>query len=156
LVGPENVDPDKEPANPPPARGWLRPGSGFLGLPWILGLAAITVIPLAIYVISYIPWIALGNQWFTGYPAGHTGQTFIALQQSMYEYHNYLRATHPASSPWWAWPLRPEAGLVRAERLCRRDDGRHLLTRVTSCCSGSRSRPCCGRPGWRGADAAWH
>ena len=23
----------------------------------------------------------------------------------MYDYHNYLRATHPASSPWWAWPL---------------------------------------------------
>ncbi len=105
LVGPANIDPEKEPANPPPARGWLRPGSGFLGLPWILGLAAISVIPLAIYVISYIPWIALGNQWFPGYPQGHTGQTFIALQQSMYEYHNYLRATHPASSPWWAWPF---------------------------------------------------
>ena len=23
----------------------------------------------------------------------------------MYSYHNELRATHPASSPWWAWPL---------------------------------------------------
>ena len=23
----------------------------------------------------------------------------------MYDYHNYLRATHPASSPWWAWLL---------------------------------------------------
>jgi hypothetical protein len=23
----------------------------------------------------------------------------------MYDYHNNLRATHPASSPWWAWPL---------------------------------------------------
>ena len=23
----------------------------------------------------------------------------------MYEYHNNLRATHAASSPWWAWPV---------------------------------------------------
>jgi hypothetical protein len=23
----------------------------------------------------------------------------------MYDYHNNLRATHPASSPWWAWPF---------------------------------------------------
>ena len=23
----------------------------------------------------------------------------------MYNYHNNLRAAHPASSPWWAWPL---------------------------------------------------
>jgi hypothetical protein len=52
-----------------------------------------------------VPWIDLGNQWVAGVPAGHTGQTFIDLQKSMYEYHNYLRATHPASSPWWAWPL---------------------------------------------------
>ena len=27
---------------------------------------AITAIPLVVYVISYIPWINLGNQWFTG------------------------------------------------------------------------------------------
>ena len=94
-----------EPASPPPPSGWLRPGSGFLGLPWLLALVVIVVVPLAVYVISYIPWINLGNQWFTGYPPGHTGQTFLDLQVSMYDYHNYLRATHPASSPWWAWPL---------------------------------------------------
>ena len=37
--------------------------------------------------------------------AGHTGQTLIDLTKSMYDYHNNLRATHPASSPFWAWPL---------------------------------------------------
>jgi len=94
-----------DPAAPPPPSGWLRPGSGFLGLPWLLGLGVIVAIPLVVYVISYIPWINLGNQWFTGYPPGHTGQTFLDLQISMYDYHDYLRATHPASSPWWAWPL---------------------------------------------------
>ena len=104
ATGP-HVDSEREPASPPPDRGWLRPGSGLLGLPWLLAFAAITVVPLIVYTLSYIPWIDLGNQWIAGVPAGNTGQTFIDLQKSMYEYHNYLRATHPASSPWWAWPL---------------------------------------------------
>ncbi|HYI22745.1 MAG TPA: phospholipid carrier-dependent glycosyltransferase, partial [Candidatus Limnocylindrales bacterium] len=94
-----------EPASPPPPRGWLRPGSGALGLPWLLGLAAITLIPLAIYGASYLPWIELGNRWTDTFPSGNFGQTFLDLQKSMYEYHNNLRAAHAASSPWWAWPL---------------------------------------------------
>lgn len=107
LAAVQSEPPDSvvEPESPPAPRGWLRPGSGFLGLPWILALLAITLVPLAVYVVSYIPWIDLGNQWFAGFPAGHTGQTFLDLQKSMYEYHNNLRATHPAQSPWWAWPL---------------------------------------------------
>jgi predicted membrane-bound dolichyl-phosphate-mannose-protein mannosyltransferase len=105
LTRADRVDPEREPAAPPPPRGWLRPGSGLLGMPWLLGLGAILVIPLVVYVASYYPWIELGNQWVKGLPAGHTGQLFLDLQNSMYEYHNYLRATHPASSPWWAWPF---------------------------------------------------
>ncbi len=100
-----HVDSAREPASPPPDRGWLRPGSGFLGLPWLLALGAITLIPLVVYTLSYIPWINLGNQWIAGIPADNHGQTFLDLQRSMYSYHNELRATHPASSPWWAWPL---------------------------------------------------
>jgi hypothetical protein len=46
----------------------------------------------------------MGNYWLT-IPEGQSGQNLIDLQRSMYDYHNYLRATHPASSPWWAWPL---------------------------------------------------
>ena len=99
------VDEGETPADPPAPRGWLRPGSGFLGLPWLLALGAITVIPIIVYAISFIPWIELGNRWTTDFPAGHTGQTFLDLQRSMYDYHNNLRATHPASSPWWAWLL---------------------------------------------------
>ena len=92
-------------AGDPPRRGWLRPGSGPLGLPWLLALGAITVLPLAIYALSYLPWIELGNRWTADFPAGHTGQTFLELQRSMYDYHQYLRATHAAASPWWAWPI---------------------------------------------------
>ena len=94
-----------EPAAPPPPRGWLRPGSGLLGIPWLASLAALTLIPLMIYALSYVPWIELGNRWTETIPAGNTGQTFLDLQRSMYDYHNNLRATHAASSPWWAWPL---------------------------------------------------
>jgi 4-amino-4-deoxy-L-arabinose transferase-like glycosyltransferase len=93
-------------AEPPAPRGWLRPGSGFLGLPWLLALGAILIVPIVVYVISYVPWINLGNHWgLPFFPAGTDGQAFLDLQKSMYDYHNNLRATHPASSPWWAWLL---------------------------------------------------
>jgi protein-O-mannosyltransferase-like protein len=100
------VTADETPAEPPAPRGWLRPGSGFLGLPWLLALGAILIVPVGVYVISYIPWINLGNHWgLPFFPGGTEGQAFLDLQKSMYDYHNNLRATHPASSPWWAWLL---------------------------------------------------
>ncbi len=40
--------------------------------------------------------------------AGHRvtrARPWLDLTASMYDYHNNLRATHAASSPWWAWPL---------------------------------------------------
>jgi hypothetical protein len=40
-----------------------------------------------------------------GWPSGHTGQTLWGMTQAMYNYHNNLRSSHPASSPWWAWPM---------------------------------------------------
>lgn len=99
-------DDEAAPADPPAPRGWLRPGSGFLGLPWLLALGALAVIPVAVYLVSYIPWINLGNHWgLPFFPGGTQGQGFLDLQRSMYDYHNGLRATHPASSPWWAWLL---------------------------------------------------
>ncbi len=89
----------------PPPDGWLRPGWR-LGLPWLWVLACVAIIPIVVYVVSYWPWVELGNVWFAGFPADHTGtDTFLALQKRMYDYHNNLRATHAASSPWWAWPF---------------------------------------------------
>ena len=40
--------------------GWLRPGR-FGGLPWLFTLGCLTLLPLVVYIISYAPWIALGN-----------------------------------------------------------------------------------------------
>ncbi|MEP7360125.1 MAG: phospholipid carrier-dependent glycosyltransferase [Chloroflexota bacterium] len=100
------IENDQTPADPPAPRGWLRPGSGPLGVSWLLALGAILLVPVAVYLISYIPWINLGNHWgLPFFPAGTQGQGFLDLQRSMYDYHNNLRATHPASSPWWAWLL---------------------------------------------------
>lgn len=88
----------------PSGPGWLSPGR-MVGVPWLLALGCLVAIPVVVYVISYAPWVALGNQFWKGSPAGHTGQTLWDLTLQMYGYHNNLRATHAASSPWWAWPL---------------------------------------------------
>ena len=70
----------------------------------LVGLALVAV-PLGVYLLSYLPWAALGNQIVPGWPPGNTGQTLIDLTESMYRYHDTLRVAHAASSPWWAWPL---------------------------------------------------
>ncbi|TAJ98907.1 MAG: phospholipid carrier-dependent glycosyltransferase [Chloroflexota bacterium] len=91
-----------EPAAPAP-RGWLRLGAGF-GLPAAWIVACLIVLPVALYVVSYIPWALMEqHQLFTGWPANHDDQTLIELTGSMYAYHNNLSSAHAASSPWWAW-----------------------------------------------------
>ena len=92
-----------EAPSPPPDGGCVRVGDG---VAVALALACVAIIPIVVYVPSYWPWVQLGNLWSAGFPADHTGtDTFLALQQRMYDYHNNLRATHAASSPWWAWPF---------------------------------------------------
>lgn len=88
----------------PSTPGWLSPGR-LVAVPWLLGLGCLVVVPLVVYVISYVPWVALDNQLWKGFPSDHSGQTLWDLTLQMYGYHNNLRATHAASSPWWAWPL---------------------------------------------------
>jgi dolichyl-phosphate-mannose--protein O-mannosyl transferase len=55
------------------------------------------VIPLAIYLASYLPW-------FGGRTAPY-GWNLWELTQQMYWYHSSLTAPHCAGSPWWSWPL---------------------------------------------------
>ena len=87
------------------AEGWLRPG-WLAGVPVVWMVACLVALPVVVYVISYIPWALMGNnQLVPGWPPGHTGTTLLDLTASMYRYHNELSAAHPASSPWWAWPM---------------------------------------------------
>jgi hypothetical protein len=114
-------------APPDPApEGWLRLGAG-AGLPAAWTAFCLALLPLAVYVVMYIPW-AMPSQAQTAstgplpaiacwqidpasqlcadaWPAGHTGQNLPNLTSAMYTYHNDLRDSHPAASPWWAWPL---------------------------------------------------
>ena len=66
--------------------------------------------------MSYIPWAMIENHRIIAattifgitiptWPPGHTGQTLLDLTGQMYAYHNGLTSAHPASSPWWAWPI---------------------------------------------------
>jgi dolichyl-phosphate-mannose-protein mannosyltransferase len=51
-------------------------------------------IPLAVYVISYLPWMGQGHK-LTDLPE-HT--------KAIWSYHAGLRATHPYFSNWYTWP----------------------------------------------------
>ncbi len=91
------------PPSPPPSAAWLRPGAQY-GLPVVWMVLSLLVLPVAIYIASYLPWAFVENhQLFPGWPPGHTGQTLLDLTGAMYAYHNGLTAPHAASSPWWAW-----------------------------------------------------
>ncbi|MBI5441900.1 MAG: phospholipid carrier-dependent glycosyltransferase [Deltaproteobacteria bacterium] len=61
-------------------------------------LVAFVAIPGAIYVASYLPYLALPGP-------GHDLAGLVAYQRKMLDYHRTLHATHPFSSPWWSWPL---------------------------------------------------
>ena len=79
------------------------------------------------------------HQIFAGWPPGHTGQTLLDLTRQMYGYHNGLTAAHPASSPWWAWPMNLKPVWFYQESLGERDRGgalrrgqpRHLVDRAS-------------------------
>ena len=102
--GPDDPRRRLEPAAEPPD-GWLRPG-WLLGLPVVWLGVCLLVIPVAVYVASYVPWAWIENhRIIDGWPAGATGQTLLELTGQMYAYHNELSSGHAASSPWWAWPL---------------------------------------------------
>ncbi len=78
--------------------------AAFSGEALLVGFALVAL-PLGVYLLSYVPWAALGNQIVPGWPVGNTGQTLVDLTASMYRYHDTLRVAHAASSPWWAWLL---------------------------------------------------
>lgn len=54
---------------------------------------ALAVIPLLVYLVTYVPYFRLG----------HSLGDLWGLQQSMYDYHAHLTAGHPYSSAWYEW-----------------------------------------------------
>ena len=106
AAAPAPDDPSRllDPPGEPPD-GWLRPGR-LLGVPVVWMVLCLVALPVGVYVFTYLPWAMIENhQIVAGWPPGHTGQTLLDLTGQMYGYHNGLTAAHPASSPWWAWPM---------------------------------------------------
>lgn len=66
-------------------------------------LGFFVLIPLAIYLLSYIPYYIVENAYIKDL------KTFIEWQQYMYNYHNNLVATHPYSSMWYTWPITKQS-----------------------------------------------
>lgn len=63
------------------------------------------IIPIAIYLLSYIPFYIVENAYIKDI------KTFIEWQQYMYKYHHDLVATHPYSSMWYTWPITKQSVL---------------------------------------------
>jgi len=61
-------------------------------------ILAFVVIPAAIYMLSYLPFM------MTDAPGYGLADVF-RLQNYMYKYHHTMQITHPFSSVWWEWPI---------------------------------------------------
>jgi dolichyl-phosphate-mannose-protein mannosyltransferase len=55
---------------------------------------AFAALPLAIYVLSYVPWMR----------QGHALGDLPELQRAIFRYHADLQAQHPYFSAWYTWP----------------------------------------------------
>ena len=83
---------------------WHRPGE-MAGFAWAWAGACLVIVPLTIYALSYLPYVALGHPW-AGPDAGPGyGWSVDQLHRQMFGYHFNLTAGHASSSPWWSWPL---------------------------------------------------
>lgn len=58
-------------------------------------VVAFMLMAILVYFLTYIPDML----------AGRSIVNVLGLQGGMFDYHSKLTATHPFSSPWWAWPL---------------------------------------------------
>jgi hypothetical protein len=67
------------------------------GLNAVFLFFAFAIVPIGIYLASYL-------HWFGGNTAPY-GWSMWDLTQQMYWYHSGLTSPHPAASPWWSWPL---------------------------------------------------
>ena len=59
-----------------------------------LTTVAFAVLPVSLYVLSYVPWMR----------QGHALSDLWPHQVAIWRYHSELRATHPYFSKWYTWP----------------------------------------------------
>lgn len=69
-----------------------------------LAALAFLVLPGAVYLLSYLPWMAQAHPH--GAAAwGERVLDVVRAQRDIWSYHANLRATHAYFSPWWTWPF---------------------------------------------------
>lgn len=80
-------------------------------------IVSFVIIPLTIYVASYIPIMMNPNAKLYYEHEDKNGEkiceyvqitdvkSFIKYQQAMYHYHSTLKASHPYTSKWYEWPI---------------------------------------------------
>ena len=61
----------------------------------LLTAMAFVVLPLALYVLSYLPFMLQQHKDI---------EFVVKWQREIYRYHKNLNATHPYFSAWWTWP----------------------------------------------------
>jgi dolichyl-phosphate-mannose-protein mannosyltransferase len=68
---------------------------------------AFVILPPALYVLSYVPWMR----------QGHSLWEVVTVQKAVWTYHATLNATHPYFSTWYTWPLlyRPTLYYFKAD-----------------------------------------
>ena len=91
----------------PTGDGPVIPGGAHWLSYLVVAIAALMVIPAAIYVASWYPFFARGQF--------HNMADLIDYQKASYIYHATLKATHPFGSPWWSWPILSRPVLYYAE-----------------------------------------
>ncbi len=97
----------------------------------VLAFGAILAISTGAYSLSWVPDLVRQSP---DPNEVHTVSDVLARQQSMYDYHATLRATHPYSSKWWEWPLDyvPVAYYYQDRRVNQADARACCIAEVTS------------------------
>jgi len=85
-------------------RRWLAPGE-MAGFAWPWVGACLLVLPLLLYFLAYVPYLQLGHGISIERQGPGFGWSLDEISSQMFGYHFNLTAGHPASSPWWSWPL---------------------------------------------------
>ncbi|MEP7081876.1 MAG: phospholipid carrier-dependent glycosyltransferase [Chloroflexota bacterium] len=83
---------------------WYRP-SEMVGFSWAWVGACLVIVPLAVYAVSYLPYLAFGHSWAIPETGPGYGWSVDELHAQMFGYHFNLQAGHDSASPWWSWPL---------------------------------------------------
>lgn len=83
---------------------WFDP-SEMAGFAWPWVFACLLIVPLAVYVATFIPWLDVGHTFAIPNVGPGYGWSLDEMHAQAFGFHYGQQAGHAASSPWWSWPL---------------------------------------------------